>query len=349
MIPYFGEILRQYFGPFRLLTSHLFLIITGLYLAFGFIMFLLPKMFRKLPVDRGREFAAQSQHAKGKPTASGIVFIPIFVIIAFLVVPFDTGILIILGITILTCISGYLDDSSKVAWGEYLKGIIDLILSIVASIVVAYTNGTTIWLPFTDNIITIPISLYICIGSLLIWVSINSTNCSDGVDGLSSTLAIIGLVSLGVVLYLVLGNIQVSKYLLLPFIKNGASWAILSFSLVGVLLGYLWYNAAPSRVLMGDAGSRPIGFIIGVLVLVTGNPFLITVIATILLINGGTGILKIVLLRFFKIKLFHNVRFPLHDHFRENRNWSNTQVLIKFSIVQILLIISTLGVLLKVR
>lgn len=349
MIPIIGNYLQQYFGPFRLLTSHLFLILIGLYSTFALVVIFLPKLFKKLPVDRGREHAAQSQLAKGKPTASGIIFIPIFVFVSLLVLPYNTEIYLILGLTVLTCIFGFLDDTSKLAWGEYIKGSIDLILSLIASIIIAKANGTTIWIPFYDSIISVPGPLYIILGTILIWISINCTNCSDGVDGLSSTLAIIGLVSLGIILYLVLGNIRISEYLLLPFVKSGASWAILTFSLTGAILGYLWYNAFPSHVLMGDAGSRSIGFIIGILVLVSGNPFLLLVVSTILLVNGGTGLVKIALLRFLKIKIFHNIRFPLHDHVREKRNWSNPQVLIKFAIIQVLAIISILGIFIKIR
>lgn len=309
----------------------------------------MPKLFKKLPLDRGREFTSQAQLAKGKPTASGIIFIPIFIVVSFLVLPYNAEIYIILGLTFLTCVFGYLDDTSKIAWGEYIKGSIDLIISFIASYIIAKTNGTTIWIPFSNSLFEFSLPVYIFLATFLIWISINCTNCSDGVDGLSSTLAIIGLVSLGLILYLVLGNIRISEYLLLPFVKTGANWAILTFSLTGSILGYLWYNAFPSHVLMGDAGSRSIGFIIGILVLVTGNPFLLVVVSTILLVNGGTGLVKIALLRFLKIKIFHNTKFPLHDHVREKRNWSNPQVLIKFAIIQVLVIISILGLFIKVR
>ena len=333
---------------FRLQINPLVLIVTGLYLAFVVVMILLPKMLARLPVDRGRDFATQAQLAKGKPTASGIVFIPLFIAVAFLVIPLNLEIVTILGLTFLSCLFGYFDDSSQTAWGEYRKSIIDLVLAVTASVVVAYTKGTTVWLPFSSLFFAIPISIFICLGTILIWFAINCTNCSDGVDGLSGTLAIIGLVSLGLILYLALGNREVATYLSLPFIKNGASWAILTFSLVGAILGYLWYNAFPSRVLMGDAGSRPLGFVIGVLVLVTGNPLLIFVVATMLLVNGGTGLIKVALLRFLGIKVFRTIRFPLHDHVRETWGWSNPQVLVRFSIMQVLIIISILGISFKI-
>ncbi len=124
---------------------------------------------------------------------------------------------------------------------------------------------------------------------------------------------------------------------------------MMAFILLGVLAGYLWFNANPSTVLMGDAGSRPLGLLLGVFVLETGNPFLIVVVAGVLLVNGGTGLVKVALLRFFKIGIFRNVRFPLHDHLRKNRGWSNSQVLLRFVILQALITPILIVLLLKVR
>ena len=100
---------------------------------------------------------------------------------------------------------------------------------------------------------------------------------------------------------------------------------------------------------MGDAGSRALGYFIGVGVMISGNPFIILATSSIIMINGGMGLLKVALLRFFKIKIFENVRFPLHDHMRKNRGWSPTQVLLKFMIMQLLITWVIMGIFLKVR
>ena len=83
--------------------------------------------------------------------------------------------------------------------------------------------------------------------------------------------------------------------------------------------------------------------------MVSGNPFIILATSSIILINGGMGLLKVFLLRFFKIKIFETIRFPLHDHMRKNRGWSPTQVLLKFMILQLLITCAIIGVFLKVR
>jgi phospho-N-acetylmuramoyl-pentapeptide-transferase len=114
-------------------------------------------------------------------------------------------------------------------------------------------------------------------------------------------------------------------------------------------MGYLWHNAFPSAVLMGDAGSRALGFFIGSAVMVTGNPFLILATSSIIIVNGGLGLVKLALLRLCRVNIFPHVRFPLHDHFRQERHWSNTQVLLKFVILQVLISMAVLGVFVKVR
>jgi phospho-N-acetylmuramoyl-pentapeptide-transferase len=85
------------------------------------------------------------------------------------------------------------------------------------------------------------------------------------------------------------------------------------------------------------------------LVLACGNPFLIFVVASVVLVNGGTGLVKVALLRFFKVGIFKNVRYPLHDHVRQVEGWSNTQVLVRFMLLQAIGTPLLLVLLFKVR
>ncbi len=253
-------------------------------------------------------------------------------------------------------ISGFLDDRSVTSWGEYLKGALDLIISISAAFILYYNLKTLsddetvrFWLPFVSHTVAVNPAVYIIITVIVLWASINTTNCTDGVDGLSATLVMVALITLGFIFYFILGHKDIASYLLVPHFGAGANWAIMIFAMSGVLMGYLWHNAFPSHCLMGDAGSRALGFFIGVCVMVSGNPFMFLATSSIIIINGGMGLLKVFLLRFFKIKIFENVRFPLHDHMRKNRGWSPTQVLLKFLIIQILITCAVLGVFFKLR
>lgn len=356
MIYNLGLYLSQYWGPARLLTSYAVLIGIGLYLGFILSLCLIPKFYDKLPHDRGREFTINAEAAKGKPTGAGSVFITVFVLLCLLIVPFDLCRGIIVVLTWLTMLTGFLDDRSITSWGEYLKGALDLIISVAASIVI-YCSLKSVspdglvrfWFPFVSNTLVINPVVYVIICTIMLWASINTTNCTDGVDGLSSTLVLIALFTLGGLFYFILGHIDISSYLLVPHFVDGAPWGLMCFIMAGVVMGYLWHNAFPSKCLMGDAGSRALGFFIGVGVMMTGNPFMILATSSIIFVNGGMGLLKVFLLRFFKIKIFENIRFPLHDHFRKNHDWSPTQVLLKFVMLQLLVTTGLLGIILKIR
>ena len=278
MLYYFGSLFVESFGPARLLQSYTVLIGLSLFVGFTLSYFFLPKFFKFLPSDRGREFTLTAEAAKGKPTGGGVVFISIFVITVFIFVPLDLLQISILILTWLTMLTGFLDDRAITSWGEYRKGALDLIICVAASFVLYFLNdrvqqGQSIqfWLPFVTKPVTIAPWLFIAISTVLLWMSINTTNCTDGVDGLSSTLVLIGLITMGVIFYFILGHKEISAYLLVPHLKDGATWGLMCFALSGVLMGYLWHNAFPSKVLMGDAGSRALGFFIGVCVIVSGN------------------------------------------------------------------------------
>ncbi len=349
MLYWLGKSFESYFGPLRLLTSHLFLGGLSVVLCWVMTFILLPRLAPRLPRDRGRAFAVNSTQAQGKPTGAGVIFISIFTIIELLVLPPSSEALMMVCMTFFAMLSGWFDDRSVEGWGEYKKGLIDLILAAGASAILCHFGPAEIWLPFTNAVITVPAVLYIPFGTVLIWTAINSTNCTDGVDGLSGTLTAIAFTGLGGLLYFVLGHKEISSYLLLPHYSDGAVWGMMAFSMVGTIMGYLWYNANPSVLLMGDAGSRALGFLLGAFVLKSGNPFLILVVAAVLLVNGGTGLVKVALLRFFKIAIFRTIRFPLHDHVRHNKGWSNTQVLVRFALLQVMLAMVLLVLLIKIR
>jgi len=267
---------------------------------------------------------------------------------------------------------GYLDDKSELPWGEWRKGLLDLVVAVVAAFCLSHGDSVKIWLPVYKSVVNVPLWVYVPLAAGLLWFTMNATNCSDGVDGLAGSLTLLSLFALAALLYGVIGYKPLANYLLLPHNPEGASWAILVATMAGALAGYLWHNAEPSRVLMGDAGSRMLGLLVGVAVLVAGNPFLIFVVSPVVLVNGGTGLLKLILLRLLKrvgfdvtppakispeaaaeqmaiVRTLHAIRFPLHDHCRKNLQWSNAQVLMRFVLIQAFLTPLLFVLLIKVR
>jgi phospho-N-acetylmuramoyl-pentapeptide-transferase len=300
------------------------------------------------------------------------VLLPVF----FLVVPFFATLWLVIGCLVLAMLTGFMDDRSTVPWGEYMKGSLDLVVAILAGWALCRGEPATVWLPVIKHSLVLPAWLYIAVAAVVLWLTMNATNCSDGVDGLAGSLTLLSLFYLGIFLYVVIGHVEAANYLLVPHNPEGARWAILLLVSAGGLAGYLWYNAEPSKVLMGDAGSRFLGLLVGVAVLAAGNPFLIIVVAPVVLANGGTGLVKVALLRMFKqlgmnieppavgaaageslkrrqqemiIRLLHRVRFPLHDHCRKVLGWSNAQVLVRFVLLQAFLTPILLVILIKVR
>ncbi len=165
------------------------------------------------------------------------------------------------------------------------------------------------------------------------WTSINVTNCADGVDGLSGTLA---LVTLGTI------------YMVGHILGKGGDFSYLTLIFMACILGYLWFNATPSLLMMGDAGSRAMGLFIAIAVLKTESPIVYIPAAIVLIADGGLGLVKVALLRFLKIKILKNTRTPLHDHVRKVWNWSNTHTVYRFAIIQAVVGIATVYIYLLV-
>jgi phospho-N-acetylmuramoyl-pentapeptide-transferase len=321
-------------GPLRLFDSFFFLTAIGFATCALLTWLVLPKLWPLLPTDRGRAFAVNAEQSVGKPLSAGLIFVSIFCAASLVFVPFGARCLLTLPFMLAAMFVGYFDDR-RGGFSEYQLAAMDLAIAIGASMVICGLGPTTIWLPGWKAAITLAPWLAIPVATAVIWLSINATNCSDGVDGVSGSLTATAIMILGGLLYAVIGNEVVARHLNIPVNREGASWAIMAFLMVGCVAGYLWYNAAPSLVLMGDAGSRPLGLLIGMLVVATNNPLFLLLVGSVILLNGATGLVKVALLRFFRLKVLAGVRFPLHDHCRRELGWSNTQVLVRFMLLHL--------------
>ena len=219
MIYYLASIFQQYFGPLRLFQSTTVLIIVGLFTAFLCTMIFLPRFFPKLPRDRGKEFSVGGAASAGKPTGAGVVFITLYVIVLLLLTPMNNSQLAVLLLTWIVMLTGYLDDKSVTPWGELKKGLLDFVLSLITAFVLYYMREPIFWVPFISKTFTIHPALFISITTVILWISINTTNCTDGVDGLSGTLVLVALISMGTLFYFVQGHREISQYLFRQVIR----------------------------------------------------------------------------------------------------------------------------------
>lgn len=334
MLNWIYTTLGDAWGPLRLFNSFFFLSAIGFASCALLTWTLLPRLWSMLPTDRGRAFAVNADQSVGKPVSAGLIFVTIFCVASMVFVPLTAKPLLTVPLMLAALIVGYLDDR-RGGFSEYQLAIMDAAVALGAALVIHGLAPATIWLPGWKDTITLAPWIAIPVAAGIIWLSINATNCSDGVDGVSGSLSATAIMLLGALLYAVIGNEVVASHLRIPVNRDGASWAIMAFLMVGCIAGYLWYNAPPSQVLMGDAGSRPIGLLIGMLVVATNNPLFLLLVGSMLLLNGATGLVKVALLRFFGLKVLSKVRFPLHDHCRKELGWSNSQVLVRFMLLHL--------------
>ncbi len=300
---------------------------VGILFAFAATVAATAKFSKYLPKDAGRDFAHDGKKSAGKPRGAGIIFVLAFVAATLLFAPVNAELLIYLILIVISMTTGFLDDASRTPWGEYKKGFLDLCVAAMVALTFLKYNTNVVEMALFGVEFTLQPVVYALGVVVLVWASVNVTNCSDGVDGLSGTLTLISIMTI----------------YLIDMIKGvGGDFAFLILLFAVCILGYLWYNATPSRLMMGDAGSRAMGLFISIAILKTGCPFLYIPVALVLILDGGLGLVKVALLRFCKIHILKNVRTPLHDHVRKVWDWSNTQTVFRFAIIQIILAVAVI-------
>ena len=281
--------------------------------------------------DRGRKYAQGSEVNIGKPTGVGFYFVLVFLLVSsifcFLISPitsdkgfFESGNVVTgLGFGLLAVlaemVTGWLDDRSKNAWNEYIKGALDFVVSLIAGFIVVHFFGTRVYLAISGTYFDIHPILFYILAVLLFVVSINATNATDGIDGLSGSLSVIAVITTFIMGFLAKTLFDDNALLLVVFF-------------VPALIAYLIFNFNPSKMLMGDAGSRSLGFFIAFFLIYCRIPLLYFIVGLPFLCDGGISIVKITVGRLTKKKiiLFKNITTPLHDELRKNRKFSVKKV-----------------------
>ena len=299
--------------------------------------------------DRGRKYAQGSEVNIGKPTGVGFYFVLVFLLVSstfcFLISPitsdkgfFESGNVVTgLGFGLLAVlaemVTGWLDDRSKNAWNEYIKGALDFVVSLIAGFIVVHFFGTRVYLAITGTYFDIHPVLFYILAVLLFVVSINATNATDGIDGLSGSLSVIAVITTFIMGFLAKSLFDDNALLLVVFF-------------VPALIAYLIFNFNPSKMLMGDAGSRSLGFFIAFFLIYCRIPLLYFIVGLPFLCDGGISIVKITVGRLTKKKiiLFKNITTPLHDELRKNRKFSVKKVwftlIIAATVINLLYIIA---------
>ena len=240
-------------------------------------------------------------------------------------------------------IIGALDDYNKIKSNssEGTNGKLRLLLEfIIAFIFLFLLNELSsndmknlISIPYTKGITLNLSSFYIPFGALVIVGTANSVNLTDGLDGLAIGPVMITSLSFAFIAYFT-GNYIFSDYLKIPFISGAGELSIICAALIGSGLGFLWFNAPPAMVFMGDTGSLSVGGTIGAIAVATKHEIVLAII-------GGLFVLETisVMMQVFSFKLTGKRIFkmaPLHHHF-EQKGWSESTIVIRFWIISIIL------------
>jgi phospho-N-acetylmuramoyl-pentapeptide-transferase len=234
---------------------------------------------------------------------------------------------------------GFADDYLKLAGyrSKGLPGRVKLILEIIIAMIAAYWAMTispvqlseSLVIPFLKNILVnlgwffIPFAVFVIVGAS------NAVNLTDGLDGLAIVPVMIAAACFGFIAYLV-GNSVYSGYLQLHYVVGVGELSVFCGALVGASLGFLWYNAPPAMVFMGDTGSLSVGGALGTISVVTKHEFVLAIIGGLFVLETVSVIVQVVSFKLTGKRVF--AMAPLHHHF-EKKGWAESTIVIRFWVI----------------
>lgn len=285
-------------------------------------------------LKRERSDTIEQVRAYRQLTMGGImIIVPVVFITMFFNLVDRWSMLLPLGVMVSYAILGMIDDyfslgsvsSAQYGLTERVKGIAQMGIALVASAILylpqpyGLAHAGITWVPLRGFV---DIGVYfVPIGAVIIWTTVNSVNITDGIDGLSGWTLLVAFAAYGVIAFV-----------------NGhfANVMVLSFTLVGACAGYLWYNAHPAPVIMGDLGSMALGGVLAMIALQSQQWILLPLIGFVFVIEGLSSFIQVAYFKWSRWRTGTPVRLlvmaPLHHHLRI-RGWSNPQITQRFVII----------------
>ncbi len=333
------------FNVFRYITFRTaFASITALLICLMFGRWFIAKL-QSLQIDQQiRDDGPQThQVKKGTPTMGGILIIFAVVISTLLwgnwsVVYVWLALLVLVGFGLV----GFLDDYRKLA-GKSSRGVsgktrlmVEIAIALFVGIVLYVKPGfsTQITIPFFKTVLPDIGWGYIVLCVFIIVGAANAVNLTDGLDGLAAGPAIICFATYVFFAYFA-GNIKVAQYLQIPYTPGVGELTVFCGALVGATLGFLWFNAHPAEIFMGDVGSLSLGGALGAVAVMTKQEILLAIVGGVFVMETFSVIFQV---GYFKLtggkRIFRMA--PIHHHF-ELKGWKETKVVVRFWIISILL------------
>ena len=279
----------------------------------------------------------------GTPTMGGLMILGSTTLTTLLLANLSNPyIWIVLFVLVSFGILGFIDDYKKVSKNNYrgvsgrMKLVIQFVISALAFIAILYFSrpefATQLAFPFFKNLFWDLGYFYIPFAMVVIIGSSNAVNLTDGLDGLAIGSIAIAVASFGLISYLV-GNSIYANYLQIIHVPHVGELTVLCAAIIGSSLGFLWYNAQPAEIFMGDTGSLSLGGVIGTISVITKHELVLCIIGGVFVIETLSVIIQV-----FYFKRTGGKRIflmaPLHHHF-EKKGWPESKVVIRFWILAI--------------
>ena len=286
---------------------------------------------------------------KGTPTMGGLMILSGFLFSTLLWVNWaNPFVWIVLMVTVSFGAIGFYDDFLKVTKQSHagFSGIARLAFEFVIAAFAAYlisrytinppgspTLSTSLAFPILkDALLNLGI-FYVAFGALVIVGAGNAVNLTDGLDGLAIVPVMVASATFALIAYLS-GNFVFANYLQIQFVPGTGELAVLCGALIGAGLGFLWYNAPPAQIFMGDTGSLALGGMLGTVAVVTKHEIVFAIVGGIFVLEALSVIIQVASFKLTGKRVFRMA--PIHHHF-EKLGWTEPQVVIRFWIIAVVL------------
>ncbi|MBC7155228.1 MAG: phospho-N-acetylmuramoyl-pentapeptide-transferase [Rhodobacteraceae bacterium] len=298
----------------------------------------------------------QGHFAKaGTPTMGGVLILGGLTTSTLLWARLDNGyVWMVLLVTLGFGLVGFADDWAKVRRNN-TKGVSGRVRFGIGLLIAGAAGAATVWMqpPALSAQLAIPVFkaalfnmglFFIPFAMLVIVGSANAVNLTDGLDGLAIMPVMIAAGTLGVIAYAV-GRVDYSEYLDVHYVPGTGELLIFAAGLIGGGLGFLWYNAPPAAVFMGDTGSLALGGALGAIAVATKHEIVLAIVGGLFVVEALSVIIQVLYFKRTGRRVF--LMAPIHHHF-EKKGWAEPQIVIRFWIISLILALIGLATL-KVR
>jgi phospho-N-acetylmuramoyl-pentapeptide-transferase len=215
--------------------------------------------------------------------------------------------------------------------------VIETAIALVATWVIASVGqaplSTALAIPFFKNVLIDLGWLFVPFGAFIIVGAGNAVNLTDGLDGLAIVPVMIAAATFGFISYFV-GNALFAEYLQIHFVQGTGELAVVCGALVGAGLGFLWFNAPPAQIFMGDTGSLALGGALGTIAVATKHELVLAIVGGLFVLEAVSVIVQVASFRLTGKRVFRMA--PLHHHY-EQKGWAESTVVIRFWIIAVVL------------